>query len=112
MSFFTALSLSRNNYDKKARTLLLLFCRSIGIIGIALILSISNGVQLYIDQVQSDTLSSYPLQITKTTASIGEIMNNMAKNHEESAKHDKDKVYSQNASAGDDKHSHGRNKGQ
>lgn len=98
MSFLTALSLSRNNLmTKKARTLLTSFAGSIGIIGIALILSISNGVQLYIDQVQSDTLSSYPLQITKTTASIGEIMNTMAKNHEDSAKHGKDKVYSQNA---------------
>lgn len=98
MSFLTALSLSRNNLmTKKARTLLTSFAGSIGIIGIALILSISNGVQLYIDQVQSDTLSSYPLQITKTTASIGEIMNTMAKNHEESGKHDMDKVYSQNA---------------
>lgn len=96
MSFLTALSLSRNNLmTKKARTLLTSFAGSIGIIGIALILSISNGVQLYIDQVQSDTLSSYPLQITKTTASIGEIMNTMAKNHEDSANHDKDKVYSQ-----------------
>lgn len=98
MSFLTALSLSRNNLmTKKARTLLTSFAGSIGIIGIALILSISNGVQLYIDQVQSDTLSSYPLQITKATASIGEIMNTMAKNHEDSANHDKDKVYSQNA---------------
>ena len=98
MSFLTALSLSRNNLmTKKARTLLTSFAGSIGIIGIALILSISNGVQLYIDQVQSDTLSSYPLQITKTTASIGEIMNTMAKNHEGSGKHDMDKVYSQNA---------------
>lgn len=98
MSFLTALSLSRNNLmTKKARTLLTSFAGSIGIIGIALILSISNGVQLYIDQVQSDTLSSYPLQITKTTASIGEIMNTMAKKHEDSANHDKDKVYSQNA---------------
>lgn len=98
MSFLTELSLSRNNLmTKKARTLLTSFAGSIGIIGIALILSISNGVQLYIDQVQSDTLSSYPLQITKTTASIGEIMNTMAKNHEESGKHDMDKIYSQNA---------------
>ena len=55
MSFLTALSLSRNNLmTKKARTLLTSFAGSIGIIGIALILSISNGVQLYIDQVQSD----------------------------------------------------------
>lgn len=61
--------------------------------------------------MQSDTLSSYPLQITKTTASIGEIMNTMAKNHEDSANHDKDKVYSQNA-MGEMINTHGRNKGQ
>ncbi len=98
MSFFTALSLSMNNLlTKKARTLLTSFAGSIGIIGIALILSISNGVQLYINQVQSDTLSSYPLQITETTASIGEIMNTMAENREKSSEHGKDKVYSQNA---------------
>lgn len=98
MSFLTALSLSKNNLlTKKARTLLTSFAGSIGIIGIALILSVSNGVQLYIDQVQSDTLSSYPLQITETTASIGEIMNTMAETHENSGNHDKDKVYSQNA---------------
>ncbi|MBR1863304.1 MAG: ABC transporter ATP-binding protein/permease [Ruminococcus sp.] len=97
MSFPTALGLSRNNLlTKKARTLLTSFAGSIGIIGIALILSISNGVQIYIDQVQSDTLSTYPLQIESTTASIGEIMNTMAENREKSHDHDMDKVYSQN----------------
>ena len=97
MSFLTALSLSRNNLmTKKARTLLTSFAGSIGIIGIALILSISNGVQVYIDQVQSDTLSTYPLQIQETTASIGEIMNSMAESQEKAGKHGKDKVYSQN----------------
>lgn len=98
MSFLTALSLSKNNLmTKKARTLLTSFAGSIGIIGIALILSISNGVQVYIDQVQSDTLSTYPLQITETTASIGEIMNTMAENREGKVEHGMDKVYSQNA---------------
>ena len=69
MSFLTALSLSMNNLlTKKGRTILTSFAGSIGIIGIALILALSNGIQAYIDQVQEDTLSTYPLSITKTTA--------------------------------------------
>ncbi len=72
MSMFTALSLSFNNLlTKKARTLLTAFAGSIGIIGIALILSLSTGFQLYIDQIQEDTLSSYPLSIQSDTADIG-----------------------------------------
>ena len=64
MSFLTALSLSLNNLmTKKARTFLTSFAGSIGIIGIALILSLSNGIQLYINQVQEDTLSTYPLTL-------------------------------------------------
>ena len=64
MSFLTALSLSLNNLmTKKGRTLLTAFAGSIGIIGIALIMSLSNGVQKYIDRVEQDTLSSYPLTI-------------------------------------------------
>ena len=101
MSFGTALSLSRNNLmTKKARTLLTSFAGSIGIIGIALILSISNGVQLYIDQVQSDTLSTYPLQIEQSTASIAEIMSTMAEARDSERDHDMDKVYSQNQMSG------------
>ena len=66
MSFVTALSLSLNNLmTKKARTFLTSFAGSIGIIGIALILSLSNGIQAYIDQVQEDTLSTYPLTISR-----------------------------------------------
>ena len=66
MSFFTALSLSlKNLMTKKARTILTAFAGSIGIIGIALILSISDGFQNYIDRVQEDTLSNYPLTIEK-----------------------------------------------
>ncbi|MBE6872285.1 MAG: ATP-binding cassette domain-containing protein [Ruminococcus albus] len=100
MNFLTALSLSRNNLmTKKARTLLTSFAGSIGIIGIALILSISNGVQVYIDQVQSDTLSTYPLTIEQTTASVGEIMSMMAEDREASRDHDMDKIYSQNQMA-------------
>ena len=69
MSFATALSLSLNNLmTKKGRTILTSFAGSIGIIGIALILALSNGIQLFIDQVQEDTLSTYPLSITETTA--------------------------------------------
>ncbi len=68
MSISTALSLSFNNLlTKKARTILTSFAGSIGIIGIALILSLSNGIQAYIDQVQEDTLSSYPLTISAQT---------------------------------------------
>ena len=66
MSFLTALSLSLNNLmTKKARTFLTSFAGSIGIIGIALILSLSNGIQAYIDQVQEDTLSTYPLSVLR-----------------------------------------------
>lgn len=96
MSFLTALSLSRNNLlTKKGRTFLTSFAGSIGIIGIALILSLSHGVQKYIDQVQEDTLSSYPLQITKTNTNFAEFMQSMS---DEEVKHDHDmnKIYSRN----------------
>lgn len=67
MSFFTALALSFNNLmTKKGRTLLVAFAGSIGIIGIALILSLSNGVNRYIDDVEEETLSEYPVQIQET----------------------------------------------
>ena len=67
MSFLTALSLSFHNlWTKKARTLLTSFAGSIGIIGIALILALSNGVNGYIKSVEEDTLSEYPLQIQST----------------------------------------------
>lgn len=69
MNFLTALSLSLNNLmTKKARTALTAFAGSIGIIGIALILSLSQGTQDYIDRIQEETLSSYPLTITAETA--------------------------------------------
>ena len=71
MSFFTALSLSLNNlFTKKARTLMVAFAGSIGIIGIALILSLSSGFQIYIDKVQEDTLSTYPLTIEKNNVDM------------------------------------------
>ncbi len=75
MSFGTALSLSfQNLLTKKGRTVLTSFAGSIGIIGIALILSISTGVKMYIDRVQRDTLSSYPLQIQKSSIDMSSMM--------------------------------------
>lgn len=75
MSFFTALSLSLNNLmTKKARTILTAFAGSIGIIGIALILSLSSGMQDYIHRVEQDTLSSYPLSIEKAAVDYSEFL--------------------------------------
>ena len=75
MSFFTALALSFNNLmTKKGRTILVAFAGSIGIIGIALILSLSNGVNKYIDSVEEETLSEYPVQIQDTGFDLASIM--------------------------------------
>ena len=75
MSFLTALALSFNNLKtKKARTLLTAFAGSIGIIGIALILSLSNGVNEYIQNMEEETLSEYPLQIQSTGFDITSMM--------------------------------------
>ena len=94
MSFFTALSLSLNNLlTKKGRTILTAFAGSIGIIGISLILSLSNGVQNYIDKVQEDTLTSYPLTIEKESVDFSNMLSIMAENNEKK-EHKKDKIYS------------------
>ena len=78
MSFGTALSLSRNNLmTKKGRTFLTSFAGSIGIIGIALILSLSNGVQTYIDNIERSTLSSYPISIQQETVDYTSLMSSM-----------------------------------
>jgi len=78
MSFPTALGLSLNNLmTKKTRTFLTAFAGSIGIIGIALILSLSNGISLYIDKIQEDTLSAYPIQINRTTVDMSSVMTAM-----------------------------------
>ena len=75
MGFLTALNLSLNNLmTKKGRTILTAFAGSIGIIGIALILSLSNGVNRYIERVQRDTLSSYPVQIDERTVDMTDTM--------------------------------------
>ena len=81
MSMRTALQLSMNNLmTKKARTLLTAFAGSIGIIGIALILSVSNGFQTYIDKLEEDTLSSYPLTIQSETADMTSMITAFAAN--------------------------------
>lgn len=78
MSFFTALSLSLNNLmTKKTRTILTSFAGSIGIIGIALILSLSSGMQAYIQGMQEDTLSTYPIQITSSSMDISGMISAM-----------------------------------
>lgn len=98
MSFFTALSLSFNNLlTKKARTLLTSFAGSIGIIGIALILAVSSGVQIYINDVQEDTLSSYPIIIEAESIDATELMKNIMGVKEKKKEHKRDKVYSNSA---------------
>ena len=96
MSFFTALSLSLNNLmTKKGRTLLTSFAGSIGIIGIALILSISNGVNNYIAKIQEDTLTSYPLMIEKNTVDTAALMTSFMDSGKKQ-EHDLDAIYSNN----------------
>lgn len=87
MSFWTALSLSVNNLlTKKARTILTSFAGSIGIIGIALIMSVSTGVQAYIDSIERSTMASYPITISETTmdtsAMLSAFMNSNSKENE------------------------------
>ena len=96
MSFKTALSLSLNNLlTKKARTLLTSFAGSIGIIGIALILSLSSGFKAYINKVQEDTLSTYPIQITSETMDMSGLLTELAGTSTSSEySHELDKVYS------------------
>lgn len=97
MSMFTAFSLSLNNLmTKKGRTFLTAFAGSIGIIGIALILSLSSGFQKYINDVQEETLATYPVQITKKAMDYNELLSKMVGNNEEDSSHSHkdDKVYS------------------
>ncbi|MBO4423279.1 MAG: ABC transporter ATP-binding protein/permease [Clostridia bacterium] len=95
MSVFTALSLSFNNLlTKKGRTFLTAFAGSIGIIGIALIASLSNGVNTYITDIQKSTMTSYPITIDAQTIDLEGIMSSGRKGNEEGADHEKDAVYS------------------
>lgn len=96
MGFLTALSLSLNNLmTKKGRTILTAFAGSIGIIGIALILSLSNGIQNYITKTEKETLGSYPLTISKGSIDFASIlMAFMGNNKEEN--YDDDLIHSKN----------------
>ena len=95
MNFKTALSLSFNNLlTKKGRTILTAFAGSIGIIGIALILSLSNGVNKYIKRVEEDALSSYPLQIESASFDASEMITSLTGKKEDKQEHDNDKIYS------------------
>ena len=97
MKFFTALNLSLNNLmTKKGRTILTSFAGSIGIIGIALILALSNGIQNYIDKVEEDTLSSYPITIEESTIDTSAMIEKMMDENNEEEDRPKDKIYSKN----------------
>ena len=95
MSFTTSFALSlRNLISKKGRTLLTSFAGSIGIIGIALIFSVSQGMTSYINTLQEDTLSSYPLTIEATHVDIGTLMATFMETAQSAHTHEKDAVYS------------------
>lgn len=96
MSFKTALSLSLNNLmTKKGRTILTAFAGSIGIIGIALILSLSSGMQSYIDKMEEDTLTSYPITIQQASMDMSSMMGTMMSvGKDEDKDHDPGQVYS------------------
>lgn len=98
MSFMTSLGLSMKNlFTKKGRTMLTSFAGSIGIIGIALIYAVSQGFQNYIDDIQEETLSSYPLVIEKTNTDLSAIMETFMKLGSGEIEHDKDAVYKRSA---------------
>lgn len=96
MSFKTALSLSLNNLmTKKGRTLLTSFAGSIGIIGIALILSLSNGIQKYIEKTEQETLASYPLSIQKESIDMSTLFQTLT-GHQEAKEYNDNKIHSIN----------------
>ncbi|MCQ2494751.1 MAG: ABC transporter ATP-binding protein/permease, partial [Lachnospiraceae bacterium] len=98
MSVMTSFGLSlRNLFTKKGRTILTAFAGSIGIIGVALILSISTGLNSYIENVEEETLTSYPIQLESQTMSLSTILTAFMGTGENSKEHDKNAVY-QNAS--------------
>ena len=96
MSLATSFSLSlKNLIAKRGRTILTSFAGSIGIIGIALILSISQGLTTYIDMVQESTLASYPLTIQSTSIDISSLLQTFVGSGSADEEHDKDAIYSQ-----------------
>jgi len=98
MSFATAFMLSfKNLFTKKGRTTLTAFAGSIGIIGIALILAISQGMTTYIDTVQEEALSSYPITIEKSTVDMSSLMSAFMSAASSSSEHGKDAVYKKSA---------------
>ncbi len=95
MSFATSFGLSlKNLFTKKGRTILTSFAGSIGIIGIALIFAVSQGLSSYIDTLQEDTLSSYPLTIEETHVSMGSLMQTFMGSAVSGQEHENDAVYS------------------
>ena len=97
MSFLTALSLSLNNLmTKKGRTILTAFAGSIGIIGIALILSLAHGINKYIERTEEETLSLYPLVIEKESVDMSTILKTMTGTQERGEPYDDDKIHSVN----------------
>ncbi|MFA6843857.1 MAG: ABC transporter permease, partial [Bacilli bacterium] len=95
MSFWTAVKLSLSNmFTKMGRTLLTVIAGSIGIIGIALVLSVSNGFQNYIDRVQEDALSSYPITVERSTTDLSSMYITFIEEQDKEITHDMDNVYS------------------
>ena len=96
MSFFTALSLSLNNLlTKKGRTIMTAFAGSIGIIGIALIMSVSTGVSQYITGIEESTMASYPITVNETTMDTSALIASfMSGNFDEEAEKDENRIYS------------------
>lgn len=95
MSFKMACSLSLNNLmTKKARTFLTSFAGSIGIIGIALIMSLSHGMQSYIDQMENDTMASYPIEIQANSSDMSTLMTTMMGMKKKTEEHTDSKIYS------------------
>lgn len=99
MSFFTAISLSLNNLlTKKTRTFMTSFAGSIGIIGIALILSLSNGINAFIGRVQKETLSSYPITLQKEEMDVSSFITSFMGESGKPENADPNKIYSNNVS--------------
>ena len=95
MSFKMACSLSLNNLmTKKTRTFLTSFAGSIGIIGIALIMSLSHGMQSYIDQMENDTMASYPIEIQANSSDMSTLMTTMMGMKKKTEEHTDSKIYS------------------